>query len=54
MVVPRSSGEGALVEGTLDGSVVWPGAYVGPDEHLRQTIRAGTRQAPVTVVAGVG
>jgi MurNAc alpha-1-phosphate uridylyltransferase len=44
-------GEGALVEGTLDRSVVWPGAYVGPGEHLVDTIRAGTRAAPVTVTA---
>jgi MurNAc alpha-1-phosphate uridylyltransferase len=42
-------GEGALVEGALDRSVVWPGAYVGPGEHLVDTIRAGTRAAPVTV-----
>jgi MurNAc alpha-1-phosphate uridylyltransferase len=47
-------GEDAVVEGRLDRSVVWPGAYVGPGEHLRRTIRAGTREAPVTVVAGVG
>ncbi len=34
-------GEGALVEGSLDRSVVWPGGYVGPDEHLSQCIRVG-------------
>ena len=34
-------GEGALVEGSLDRSVVWPGGYVGPDEHLTQCIRVG-------------
>ena len=34
-------GEGAQVDGRLDGSVVWPGGYVGPDEHLTQCIRVG-------------
>jgi MurNAc alpha-1-phosphate uridylyltransferase len=46
-------GEDAVVEGTLERSVVWPGAYVAPDEHLRETVRAGTRREPVTVPAGV-
>ncbi|HET7303646.1 MAG TPA: sugar phosphate nucleotidyltransferase, partial [Segeticoccus sp.] len=27
-------GEGAVVEGRVERSVVWDGAYVGPDEHL--------------------
>ncbi len=44
-------GPGAVVEGTLDRSVVWPGAYVAPGEHLSRTVRAGTRAAPVTVPA---
>lgn len=37
-------GAGAVVEGTLEESVVWPGARVGPREHLRRAIRtdAGT------------
>ena len=33
-------GEGAVVEGTLVGSVVWPGARVLPDERLVDSIRA--------------
>jgi MurNAc alpha-1-phosphate uridylyltransferase len=39
----------AVVEGTVERCVVWDGAYVGPDEHLVEVIRAGTRAAPVTV-----
>ena len=41
-------GEDAVVEGTLVRSVVWPGARVGPDERLVDTIRADglTVQAP--------
>ena len=37
-------GEGAVVEGTVEESVVWPGAHVGPREHLVRAIRtdAGT------------
>jgi hypothetical protein len=42
-------GEAAVVEGTLERSVVWPGAYVGPDEHLTEVVRAGTRGRPLTV-----
>jgi hypothetical protein len=38
----------AVVEGTLERCVVWDGAYVGPDEHLVDAVRAGTRAAPVT------
>jgi len=34
-------GAGAVVHGGLTRSVVWPGGYVGPDEHLVDTIRAG-------------
>jgi len=33
-------GEGAVVEGSVVRSVVWPGARVGPDERLVDTIRA--------------
>lgn len=47
-------GAGAVVEGALERSVVWPGAYVGPDEHLVDTVRAGDRDQPVTVRATVG
>jgi MurNAc alpha-1-phosphate uridylyltransferase len=42
-------GVGAVVEGTLDRCVVWDGAFVGAAEHLEQVVRAGTRDAPVTV-----
>lgn len=34
-------GEGAVVEGHLESSVVWPGGYVGPGERLSQCIRVG-------------
>jgi hypothetical protein len=44
-------GEGAQVLGTLDHSVVWPGAYVAAEETLVRTIRAGTRAQPITVQA---
>jgi NDP-sugar pyrophosphorylase family protein len=44
-------GEGAVVEGTVERCVVWDGAYVGPDEHLVEVIRAGTREEPLTVPA---
>jgi NDP-sugar pyrophosphorylase family protein len=33
-------GQGAVVRGTVERSVVWPGAFVGPDEHLVDAIRA--------------
>lgn len=36
-------GAGALVEGTIEESVVWPGAHVRADEHLTRAIRAGER-----------
>jgi hypothetical protein len=42
-------GEGAVALGTLDRCVVWDGAFVGPDEHLVQVVRAGTHAEPVTV-----
>jgi len=41
----------AVVAGTVERCVVWDGAYVGPDEHLVESIRAGTRTAPITVPA---
>lgn len=47
-------GTGAVVHGLLERSVVWDGAYVGPDEHLTDCIRAGTRDAPLTVPARPG
>jgi len=42
-------GAGATVLGRLEGSVVWDGAWVGPDEVLIKAIRAGDRRRPVTV-----
>ncbi|GAB2696013.1 NTP transferase domain-containing protein [Thalassiella azotivora] len=45
-------GVGAVVEGTLERCVVWDGAWVGPDEHLVDTVRAGTRENVVTVPCG--
>lgn len=36
-------GTGAVVEGTVERSVVWPGAYVHPHEHLVDAIRADER-----------
>ncbi len=36
-------GPGAVVEGELDESVVWPGAVVRRGEHLRHAIRAHER-----------
>ena len=44
-------GTGAVVEGRVERCVVWDGAYVGPDERLVDAVRAGTREAPVTVPA---
>jgi N-acetyl-alpha-D-muramate 1-phosphate uridylyltransferase len=44
-------GAGAVVEGTVERCVVWDGAHVGPDEHLVEQVRAGTRERPVTVDA---
>jgi MurNAc alpha-1-phosphate uridylyltransferase len=35
-------GAGALVEGRLTRAVVWPGGFVGPDEHLVDAIRVST------------
>lgn len=36
-------GEGAVVEGTLERSVVWPGSLVRRGEHLVDAVRAGDR-----------
>jgi hypothetical protein len=41
----------AVVDGTVERCVVWDGAYVAPDEHLVDAVRAGTRTAPVTAHA---
>ena len=35
-------GAGSLVEGVVERSVLWPGAYVGPSEHLRDAVRTDT------------
>lgn len=35
-------GAGAVVHGDVERAVVWPGATVGPGEHLRDAVRAGT------------
>jgi NDP-sugar pyrophosphorylase family protein len=43
-------GSGAVVEGALDRSVVWPGGRVGRDERLVECIRVG---ADLTVPAGL-
>jgi NDP-sugar pyrophosphorylase family protein len=42
-------GAGAVVEGRVERSVVWPGGYVGPAEHLIGAIRYG-RSGTVTAV----
>ncbi|WP_426562898.1 sugar phosphate nucleotidyltransferase [Angustibacter sp. McL0619] len=44
-------GVGAVVEGAVERCVVWPGGYVGPDETLREVVRAGSRERPLTVDA---
>jgi N-acetyl-alpha-D-muramate 1-phosphate uridylyltransferase len=36
-------GRGAVVEGRVTRSVVWPGATVGPREHLVEAVRVGRR-----------
>jgi NDP-sugar pyrophosphorylase family protein len=36
-------GPGAVVEGTLERSVVWPGGFVRAGEHLADAIRVGSR-----------
>ncbi len=42
-------GAGAEVLGRITASVVWDGAYVAPDETLKNQIRAGSRDRRVTV-----
>jgi MurNAc alpha-1-phosphate uridylyltransferase len=42
-------GDGAVVEGQIERCVVWPGAFVGADERLVDTIRAGSAVGPITV-----
>ncbi len=44
-------GAGAQVYGRVTASVVWDGAYVGPDEVLERQIRAGSSEHRVTVAA---
>ncbi len=39
-------GEGAVVEGTVDRCVVWPGSVVGPGEHLVEVVRADGLTVP--------
>jgi NDP-sugar pyrophosphorylase family protein len=34
-------GAGAVVEGRVTRGVVWPGGYVGPDEHVVDAVRVG-------------
>jgi hypothetical protein len=36
-------GPGATVNGTVEQSVIWPGAMVRRDEHLKRAIRAHER-----------
>lgn len=44
-------GAGAVVEGEITRSVVWPGGYVAPHEHLVEAIRIGRE---ITVRAPLG
>ncbi len=46
-------GEGAVIEGTVVRCVVWPGAHVGPDEHLVDVVRAD-RHITVPAVDATG
>jgi NDP-sugar pyrophosphorylase family protein len=49
-------GAGAVIEGRITRSVVWPGGYVGPDEHLVESIRVGrdvTVPAPLSALRGM-
>jgi MurNAc alpha-1-phosphate uridylyltransferase len=48
-------GAGAVIEGRITRSVVWPGGYVGPDEQLTEVIRVGrdiTVPAPLSALRG--
>lgn len=47
-------GDGAVVEGVAERCVVWDGAWVGAEEHLVESVRAGDRANPVTVPAPLG
>lgn len=42
-------GRDAVVEGQVERSVVWPGAFVAADERLVDAVRAGTPDQPLTV-----
>ncbi|PWJ55388.1 MurNAc alpha-1-phosphate uridylyltransferase [Quadrisphaera granulorum] len=42
---------GAVVRGTVERCVVWPGAVVEAGEHLVEVVRAGTAERPLTVDA---
>ncbi|MCE0536728.1 NTP transferase domain-containing protein [Kineosporia rhizophila] len=42
-------GAGAEVIGEITASVVWDGAFVGPEEKLKHQVRAGSRERRVTV-----
>jgi NDP-sugar pyrophosphorylase family protein len=46
-------GAGAVVHGRVERAVVWPGGYVGPDEHLIGAIRYG-RDGTVTAAPDEG
>ncbi|GIH18713.1 NTP transferase domain-containing protein [Rugosimonospora africana] len=46
-------GAGAVVRGRVEHAVVWPGGYVGPDEHLTSAIRYG-RDGTVTAAPDEG
>jgi NDP-sugar pyrophosphorylase family protein len=46
-------GSGAVVNGTTDRCVIWPGAVVRAGEHLVEVVRAGTAHAPLTVPAAL-
>jgi NDP-sugar pyrophosphorylase family protein len=46
-------GAGAVVRGRVERAVVWPGGYVGPDEHLTGAIRYG-RDGTVTAAPDEG
>lgn len=47
-------GPAAVVDGTIDRCVVWEGAVVTRGEHLREVIRAGDGDRPITVAASAG
>jgi NDP-sugar pyrophosphorylase family protein len=46
-------GEGAVVAGTVERSVVWAGSEVGPDEHLVEVIRAAGLTVPAPLAGSV-